>query len=93
MRSVHNLSNHKKYISKDISIVESILGDYDHQCPLYSDFKDKIKSLISELLKENNFKVHSIEARVKDKDSLREKLVRSEGRYLKLSDITDITGI
>jgi len=70
-----------------------ILEEYDQQCALHTEFTKKTKELVEDLLRENNARVHSITCRVKDRDDLKTKVERSEERYRKLSDITDIAGI
>lgn len=71
----------------------AIMGEYDEQCALYTEFTEKIEKLVEDLLKENDLRVHSISSRVKDRVALRTKLERAEEKYLRLSDITDLSGI
>lgn len=49
--------------------------------------------LVKELLKENKLSVHSISFRIKERSSLEKKIKKSEKKYLKLDDISDISGI
>lgn len=70
-----------------------IMQEYEKQCALYSDFTEKIEKLIRDLLKEKDINVHSIPSRLKKSESLKKKLDRAEGNYLKLSDIADISGV
>lgn len=69
------------------------MKEYDSKCTLYTDFTVKIYELVKELLKENNLPVHSVNYRTKDRSSFEKKLNKSEKKYLKLDDITDISGI
>jgi putative GTP pyrophosphokinase len=71
----------------------AIMREYDQQCAFYTDFTAKIEKLVIDLLEENSLRVHSITSRVKNKTSLRAKLDRSEQKYTKLNDVTDIAGI
>ena len=71
----------------------AIMEEYDKRCTLYSTFTDKIQKLIKELIKENGLRVHSVTSRIKTKASLQAKLTRSARKLLKLSDVTDISGI
>lgn len=71
----------------------AILEEYDQQWALHSEFTKKTEKLVDDLLRENSARVHSITCRVKDRNDLKAKLERSEEKYRKLSDITDISGI
>lgn len=73
--------------------LKAIMEEYDQKCVLHTDFTAKIEKLVIDLLEENSLRVHSITSRVKDKTSLRAKLDRSEQKYTKLNDVTDIAGI
>lgn len=73
--------------------MSSIITEYNEQHGLYRDFTKKLEGLLTELLKQNNIRVHSITARVKERSSLEGKISRSMGKYTHLSDITDIVGI
>lgn len=70
-----------------------ILSEYERDKDLYASLTQKATGLINELIEEERIQIHSISSRFKDKDSLRRKIVHSEGKYSKLSDITDISGI
>lgn len=74
-------------------VVTAIMEEYDKRCALYSTFTEKIEKLIKELIKENGLRVHSVTSRVKIRESLQAKLARSEGKFSKLSDVPDISGI
>src|SRR5262245_38162898 len=78
-------------MAKDLTA--ELVKIYEQQHPVYCAFTEKVEKLISELLKENDVRVHSIASRVKEKDSLRNKLSRSDVGYLSLRDVTDISGI
>lgn len=73
--------------------LKKILEDYDKKCDLYESFTEKMHTLIEELLKENGISVHSVTCRIKDRDKLEEKVRKSEDKYEKLEDITDISGL
>jgi putative GTP pyrophosphokinase len=75
------------------NLLSPMLDDYDRDAELFSDFTNKIEGLLKELLKQHGIRVHSINARVKDRASLRGKIGRSDGKYTELSQITDIVGI
>jgi len=72
---------------------DSILEQYDREKSLYSSFTTKISSLIVEILRENDIRVHSVTHRVKDRASLSKKLSKPDCPYSNLSDVTDIAGV
>jgi ppGpp synthetase/RelA/SpoT-type nucleotidyltranferase len=59
----------------------------------YEDFKIKIEVLIRELLIQNSINFHKIESRVKEPNRLEEKIHRKGGKYVDLTEITDIIGV
>lgn len=73
--------------------ISGIMNEYDTKCSLYGEFTRVIEQLIRDLLKANNLRVHSITARVKDRQSLEDKLRRPDSSYEKLCDLTDTSGI
>jgi len=83
--------NHNDAHKKDIFTAK--IKEYDQQCVLYTDFTAKVEGLVRDLLKEDNLRIHSITSRIKNRAALRVKLDRSEEKYTKLSDVTDISGI
>ena len=86
-RKKRNDGIHKK------DVLTAIMMEYDQQCALSTEFTEKIKKLVEDLIKENGARVHSITSRVKDRADLQAKLERSEEKYMKLNDVTDISGI
>lgn len=71
----------------------AIMMEYDKQCALYTEFTEKVKKLVEDIIKENGARVHSITSRVKDRADLQTKLERSEERHMRLCDVTDVCGI
>lgn len=71
----------------------AIMTEYDQQCVLYDEFTEKIWKLIEDLIKENGAHVHSITFRIKGRADLKKKLERAEEKYIKLDDVTDISGV
>jgi len=51
-----------------------------------------LETLINSLLKQKGIKVHQIQTRVKDRDSLEKKILAKQ-KYKSLDDITDIVGV
>jgi putative GTP pyrophosphokinase len=72
---------------------DAILAQFDEGESLYSDFAQKLFTLISAILGEQGVKVHSVTFRPKRRESLLKKLSKPGMSYVRLSDITDIAGI
>ena len=72
---------------------KSILEDYDKQYSTYSTFSKKLSEVISEIINQQGIKIHSITSRIKERNSLNEKLERKNNKYTHLFDVTDIAGI
>jgi putative GTP pyrophosphokinase len=70
-----------------------ILREYDDSLDLYEGLTVKVHGLIEEILREEGIQVHSITCRVKERESLREKIARPDKSYAELSDLTDIAGV
>lgn len=64
---------------------------YDNHHTLYKAYAECVKSILENLLKQNNLSYHSITCRVKDRDSFLAKFDRKG--YSQLEDITDLAGI
>lgn len=75
------------------STKEAILSEYESNEELYKYTATRISQIIESLLSKENIKVATITNRVKSSDSLADKIIRKEGKYKKISDITDIVGI
>ena len=75
------------------NLIQKMLREYDEKHSLYSAFTTKQEHLISELLHERSFLPHSITARVKNRQSLQDKLSRPDADYAQLSNVTDISGV
>lgn len=72
---------------------EDILKQFEETDLLYSNFGEKCKGIIIELLEDNSISVHYITSRTKTKTSLSKKIDSKKDKYTCLSDITDICGI
>lgn len=75
-----------------MSNIENILLEYDKKVDSYREYEETIFSLIKELLKDENIKIHNITSRLKSSKSLGNK-IKLKDKYSKLSDIMDIVGI
>lgn len=71
---------------------QKILSQYDNNMDIYNECSLKISSLIKDLLKTNGIRAHSVEARVKERNSLSGKITRKHFKYNDISEITDIVG-
>jgi len=74
-------------------VKEDILKQFDDANLLYASFGEKCKGILAELIKDNHISLHHITSRVKDRDSLSRKIDNKKGKYLDLSEITDVCGI
>ncbi|MFK8260706.1 GTP pyrophosphokinase family protein [Erwinia sp. AnSW2-5] len=72
--------------------MDKILQEFDDKKQTFESFSKILKSLVESLLVSEGISVHSISCRVKDKGSLRKKIIKKQ-RYEKISDITDIVGV
>jgi len=76
-----------------MAVYRDIMEQYDTQIHLYDAFAGKIRDLLSEILNSNQIRIHSLQYRLKDENSLTVKLFDSVGRYSHLNEVTDIAGI
>lgn len=72
---------------------EQILKQYDGMKLIYLEYENKIRDLISTLIKENKTPIHGIESRVKDRESLSKKIDKKDDKYKGLDEITDTLGL
>lgn len=73
--------------------IDQIIDDYTKKLTLYKRFTEKNKQLLEEILDANNIK-YILEARTKDPEHLREKILREGKSYDDpLYEITDFSGL
>jgi ppGpp synthetase/RelA/SpoT-type nucleotidyltranferase len=72
---------------------EQIRDDFLHQRAQYEAFADSLERLVVTLLQRHGIGIHSISHRVKDPQSLYEKLSRPGKAYGQLADVTDLAGL
>ena len=72
---------------------QAIVEEYETNRSLYADFTETTKDLAEELLRTSGVDVHSVTSRVKNKNTLKQKLSSAGGEYSKLGDVKDICGI
>ena len=68
-----------------------LIAEFEKELKQYENFSDKMNILIKELLDQENISYHSIENRVKEKNSLAKK-IDGKNKYQNLGEITDIVG-
>jgi len=73
--------------------ISNILAQYDAQKQQYQDFTRRCEALLTELLTEEGYRVHSVTSRSKRRDRLEEKLNRDGKAYKDLSEVTDCAGV
>jgi ppGpp synthetase/RelA/SpoT-type nucleotidyltranferase len=71
---------------------EMLLEEYRQQLPLYNRLMEAVKGKLSEMVKNGDLTVSSMEFRIKEEASLAGKLHRKGSKYASLKDITDIFG-
>lgn len=76
-----------------MDVTAKILNEFIENTKLFEDFKAKLESILSELLKAESINPHQITCRVKDSDKLKRKIERKGDKYTCLNDITDIVGL
>ena len=74
--------------------LDATLEAYSRRRPLQSEFTERLKELMAQLLRTRGVAIHALEARTKDLGSFREKIVRSGKSYAEpLQDVTDLSGL
>jgi len=71
----------------------SILNAYDSDYPELVKYTDCAVDLLGRLIDQNGIQIHSITGRVKEKNSLKAKINRTDKAYSQLEEVTDISGI
>ncbi|MFC7783330.1 GTP pyrophosphokinase family protein [Rossellomorea sp. GCM10028870] len=72
---------------------ERIIKEYEEQKATLDILESKIVTLFEDLSNYNKVSFHDIRARVKERDSLQQKIEKKQGKYSELNDITDVVGI
>lgn len=80
-------------MSKEIQDKNDILDEFKSKKELLKKFASKVEALIVELLIDRGVAAHQISVRVKEEDSLSNKLDRKVGKYNSLKEVTDIVGV
>ncbi|EOG8149201.1 GTP pyrophosphokinase family protein [Citrobacter werkmanii] len=72
--------------------MDEIIKQYDEKKESFDSFALSLKSLLNTLIRDAGYSIHSLESRVKTRNSLSEKIIRKD-KYDCIEDITDIIGI
>lgn len=72
-------------------VMNEILTSYDTNKDTYDSYALSLKSLLNTLIRDGGYSIHSLDARVKTRDSLADKIL-SKAKYNCIEDITDIVG-
>lgn len=70
-----------------------IMSEYEKKERLYQSFTSEVEHLLKKILEAEGIMCNAITSRLKDRESLKGKLIRKNDKYESLSDITDIAGI
>lgn len=71
--------------------LDEILTQYDESMELFKDLSSKIELLLNSLI-QDELNPHQIHSRIKDRNSLAEKITKKNYKYSSLKEITDILG-
>lgn len=72
--------------------MDEIIKQYDERKDSYDSFALSLKSLLNTLIRDAGYSIHSLESRVKTRNSLSEKIIKKD-KYDCIEDITDVIGI
>lgn len=72
--------------------MSEILKSYDEKKDIYDSFALSLKSLLNTLIRDAGYSIHSLDARVKTRTSLNDKILRKD-KYESIEDITDVVGV
>lgn len=71
----------------------TILKEYDDKHSIYDEFTKASKKLLVDLLEQYNIRVHFVDSRLKERNSLQRKLSLNVDKYNTIEDVTDICGL
>lgn len=74
-------------------MIDDLLHAYDEARPRYLHFVDVLESLVVRLLASTPLRVHSIDSRVKGRESFHAKVSAAAERYQRLDQVTDLAGL
>ena len=73
-------------------LVEMILNEYDEKKELFKQLENEVKYRLNDVLRSKGVSNFHITHRVKDRNSLKGKLLRKNGKYHSIYDLTDLVG-
>ena len=71
--------------------INKLISNFEQKYDLYKDFGENVKQLLQKLLNTNNIKYQNVTFRVKEKESLKNKL-ENKSDIKKITDINDLVG-
>lgn len=69
------------------------MHDFDNKQVIYHELEQKIRNILTDILRIKGIRIHQIESRVKDRASLDKKISRKDNKYKTLEEITDTLGL
>jgi putative GTP pyrophosphokinase len=73
--------------------IAPLLDAYDADFKLHEGLAEKLKALLEELIETKALRVHSVTARVKDREDFEKKVRGAQPGYAALCDVTDVIGL
>lgn len=70
-----------------------IINQYDNDITIYQRFVSEMERLLQIFISTEKISYNAITSRLKDRNSLIEKIDRKNGKYTELNDVTDIAGV
>lgn len=70
-----------------------IMSEYDREYTIYQKFTQEVEHLLKNLILNKDISCNAINSRLKDRNSLSEKIDRKDGKYSDLKELTDIAGV
>lgn len=74
------------------SKITNFLKEYDQKKQLYKEFSKEVKKILEELFQKNNLDCQPITCRVKEKESLENKLRKNIKKFNSVEGINDLAG-
>lgn len=84
---------HRRHISDIILFMPSSGDAYADAAPLYEVLGEKVQQLLLELVEHAKIRVHSVDARVKERENFELKVSRDPEKYRGIGDVMDFLGL
>ena len=75
------------------ALQKSLLEQYDKVSSTYQMFALEVEHQVKCLMQVSKIECNAVTSRLKSRNSVAEKILRKQGKYTKISDITDIAGV